>query len=454
MTAILPYGSRDAAPLVHLAAHGIAADVSLSRNSRYDLRLAAEFDEVSARLVGTTRTGEIVDLGELSVPPGSAGASRFPLAVRSRAPIEHVYLEIAGGGLRLRVEAPPPPRRRVFGPLSLRIAAGSAGVVCVVAGALLAVAVPQAPTLVTPGFAVAGEVARLGYATHGFGTASFRATSEDGRPLGAGVLNEASGEIAVAIPRSSAHRRVKVALRVRGPLRDVSRTVSFAVVAPPSRIAPALSLARIAAFSVRRDRDGANGGILASYLAVADRGVLTVSDDHGRALARAPFSHTGTQRLALPAGSDAGALVARLDVRRDGTAATASMVLPAAPVPAAIAPLAAPDDGPAVNEAPASVDDPGTTATSSGGDPIAIVGKAVAGRPFTVAIRTAATAMRLRLEDDAANAVAETAVRPGARSVSLVAPASTVARTYYLTCSYSNGTSQEAIVRSVRVAPR
>ncbi len=452
-TAIQPYRGGDSAPLVRLATAGVAAEIRLDGCERYELRMASEHEDVTARLVATLRGGEVVELGALAIPCGSAVATRFPIVLLDRKRIEHVHFEISGSeSLRIRVEAPQPPARFRL-PVAFRATGAMLlGASVVGGGVAAAFALPQPPALAAPSRAVAGETARIAYATHGLGARTFAATRDDGMRLAGGNLADRRGEITFALPPSAANHRVDVELKLRGPLGAVSGTSSFAVTTPvaPTVITEPPPVARIAAFAAHRERYGGMETVLASYLAVAESGVLTISNEHGRVIARGPFAHVGTQRIALPPDAQASALTARLEVRRGASRASSSVGLPPAVLPVVPRPDEAPASANDVPEAVTPADDKAAVASSD--DPVAVLGNPVAGRPFSVSIRTASSGMRLRLEDDAGNAVADVAVPPGQRTVSLAAPESTTTRTYYLTCSYGNGNTQEVVVRSVRVS--
>lgn len=470
MNALVPAGVERDAPLVRLAAGGIAAIVRFDGIDQrhcmawYVVQLGTVSGDVRGVIIGTFVDGTSVELGRLSVTGGTISESRF--AVPQRGPrFAHVYVDLRADDLALRLEAPPlPPRRRSRALLSgaACIAAG----VLVAAGGAFALALPRTPAVAAPLYAVAGDVLHVGYALGGAGSARYAATTQDGKTLAAGALSASHGELALPLPRALAGRRIRVNVALDGPLGRAARAVAVSIVAPATTLAAAAppAPARITAFSARRERDGDGESVLASYLAVADNGTIVLNDAKGTIVGRSAFSRGGTSRIALAPGAARSPVTARLDVRRGETRAFTILTLPAN-TPAAGAKLAAvarpvertsADRAPGADEAPASADDAGEAALppSRDDDPFAVVGTPVAGRPFAVQIRRLLPNMVLRLEDDAGNAVDGPKTPESMQRVSFSAPRATAVRTYYLTCSYGRGNAQEVVVRSVRVATR
>jgi len=456
MNAIVPARPPDETKLVRFASGGVAADVRLNEDGRnrstsYALHLAAGEHAVNGRLVGVLASGDVVELGSLDVAPGSVAGSHFAVALGTGARFTGVFLEIRSSVMMLRVAAPQPVAPRKPRALYAGVVAAE-GVVAVAGGAAVTPFLPGTPLLAAPSRAVAGEIVTLPYETHGLGSARFSASLDDRTTLASGPLDAAHGEIAVAIPQSAVRKRVSVVLEQRGPFGRMERVASFLVAAPPQprTVSPA---ARVIVFSARRERGSAGESVLASYLAVGEGGTLAVSNAQGQIVVSAPFSHRGTQRLTLPDTVTLEPVLVRLSVRLGSQRATAAVDLPPA-LPLASAPIAPPKtNAVGADDLPESVDpanDPAAAATSAASEMIAVVGRPVAGRSFTVEIRAPAAAMRLRLEDDAGSAIEDVAVPDGARRVTLLAPAGG-AHTYYLTCTYGRGKAQEVVVRSVRV---
>lgn len=482
MNAIAPYRPPGGSKLVRFANDGVAADVRMGGVDRragtmwYEIRLASVWTVVSGRLIGVERDGSAVELGTMDVSAGSMSSSRIavPLPAPNR-PYTQFFLEIASDGMLLHVAAPPPvePKRRLSA-LRVGIALVALGLTAA-GGGVFASTLPDAPTIAAPSRAFAGDLVHLPYATRGMGKARYVASIENGAVIASGDLPAKRGEIALALPPSTARKNVAVSVSVAGVLGTVSKSASFAVAAPePLKFANA---ARVAALSVHRDATGGSDSILASYLAVADEGELIVSDHENNVVGRAPFQRRGTERIAIPGQFHDKPLDVRLNVRRGQTRATAMVEVQPVVDPAAVAAAAAanavPADasgaGAAPNAAAANAGAPAIspdeipeavvpaddkTTTTTGDEPFAIAGTPVAGEPLRILVKRYVSGMHLRLQDDAGLAIDEADVPSTARTISLRTPAMRAARTYYLTCSYGSGSGEEVLVRSVRVAAR
>jgi hypothetical protein len=467
--ALVPYREeRRSGSLVRYLSGGVAVDIRVSADGRkgalrYSMRLAAAKTAVAVRLYGVEANGDTADLGALDVAPFSIGRSSVPLPRSERSRYESVYLELVGDDLHLVVEAPKAPKPRSRPLLSIAVMLAASGVAAVGGGAL-AFALPQPPAFSVPSTTTAGVTVRLPYTTHGIASWSFAASLDDGSALAAGPLKGNRGEIALALPPRLANRTVTVHMRGSGIFGVLDRVASFPVTpVPPARDAIP-SIARVGAMTARRERLGEVETVLASYLAVASSGKLSLLDRSGKVVATAPFSHGGTQRLTVPSSAASSALSARLDVRLGSTVASAMVGLPAAslstPVQAptvaqasAVVPPPLVEAPPQTADAPEAVtpaDDKSTVAD----DPFVVLGTPVAGQPVRLAIRHNFPGMQLRLEDDAGTVIDEAAVASSATSVVLHAPAATTARTYYITATYGSESGQEVVVRSVRVSAR
>lgn len=459
--------SGGASKLIHFASHGIAADLRLDgvdnrrRRKWYVLRLAATKDTISGRLISVNRHGQVVELGVLNVSPFSVSSARFLLTQPSARDQESVFLEIRGPEVLMNLPAggltePEKPASR-----SIRIGAGIVALAgTAVAGGLIAALAFPGASIAAPSQATAGETVRIAYDLTGARTARYVAAAADGAVISTELLSDPHGQITFTVPMDQKNRRVTVRLDVNGMLGSTSRAQSFAVVAPT--LGTGAAGARIASFSAQRDPAFGGESVLASYLAVADGGELTVSDSRGRIVARGPFQRHGTTRMKVPREFLGQVLNLQLHVRRGTSLATASVAMPpmspavempvstqaAAPRPA---PKPTPDEGNAPPESVAMAQD---SWTRSGDDPFAVIGSPVGGAPVQVRIKRFEASMRLRLEDEEGLAIDEVAVPPRAMQVALRTPSSGIARTYYLTCSYDSGSGVEVLVRSVRVAPR
>jgi hypothetical protein len=297
----------------------------------------------------------------------------------------------------------------------------------------------------------------LPYAAGGDGFAEYSASSDDGRVLVTGNLTRRNGEIAFALPASAASHRVSVALSVRGPLGVASRTVSFPVAPAADPVAAPSAVARVTSFAARRDTGVFGDTILASYLAIGERGTIALLDAAGKVVASAPFAHVGTNRLAIPKAYQTQPMTARITVHRGATVADASVAIAPGTLPqpssspgaqASALPDASAADAP---EAVTPLD--AMSARTSGGT-IAIVGRAVAGHALRLHVAASSSPMQVELQDDTGGTLAEATIAPRVTSAVLPLPAATATTTYFVALHYARNGGEETVVRTVVAAPR
>jgi hypothetical protein len=463
-TAIEPYKGPQPKEVVRYLGGGVAVDIRLdsgrrrARAAQYAMRLAASEHAVSARLYGVERDGSSRVLGGIEVGPYSTGSAMVPLPRAERAHYKHVYVELLGQDLHLLVEAPQLGGTRPNRLLRTAVALGAV-TIAALGGAALTFVLPQTPAFAVPSSASAGTLARVPYATHGIGTWSYLARAADGSELGEGPLPRTRGEIAFALPPKVANQKVTVLVRGRSMFGVREREASFPVTPAPV-LAIAAPIARVGSLTARRERLGNVETILASYLAVGNGGQLSIVDPNGKLVARAAFTHTGTQRVTLPASVANAALNVRLDVRRGASLASAAVGLPAlaAPILSDVVPMV--DAGqtlvaaaPGPDEVPEAVT-PADDRSTAADDPFVVVGTPRAGQVLRLAIRRNFPGMQIRLEDDAGTVLDQTTVPAGASAVALRLPGALTPRTYYVNCTYGSQNGEEVVVRSVRVAAR
>ncbi|HEY0394563.1 MAG TPA: hypothetical protein VGD01_08695 [Candidatus Elarobacter sp.] len=230
----------------------------------------------------------------------------------------------------------------------------------------------------------------------------------------------------------------------------------------PSRfVAPAVHRAATAAvapasvqsFSARRDLlPGGRETVLASYLAVGERGTLALLDDAGTVITSAPFTRVGTVRLAVPKAYRALPMIAQITVHRGVTKAVSSV---------AVAPNAAPTAAPSPQPSPAA--DPAESQSAAlaashqaAGEAgvVTVERPAVAGRPLALRIVPQPSPMRIELEDAAGAVIAQRDVPAGAALASLTLPASPQRATYLLAIHYTRNGGEETVIRTIVTAPR
>ena len=224
-------------------------------------------------------------------------------------------------------------------------------------------------------------------------------------------------------------------------------------VAVAERAVPAAAVARIVSFSARRDPVAGGESILASYLAVADRGTLQLFDPSGKLIAEVPFAHVGTNRLAIPKAYRTVPLTAQITAHRGTTKAVSTVIVP----PNSLT-LPTPPAKPSADPSLAA-DVPGEGVTPidgvSGGNDgmIAVEGHAVAGQTLRLRVTAQASPMHVELEDASGAVIAESEIAAGATRALLPLPASDARATYLLALHYMRNGGEETVIRTVLAAP-
>ncbi|MDB5027800.1 MAG: hypothetical protein JWO66_1489, partial [Candidatus Eremiobacteraeota bacterium] len=223
------------------------------------------------------------------------------------------------------------------------------------------------------------------------------------------------------------------------------------VVAASAQAAPA----RVLSFSARRDDALGQESVLASYLAVGDRGTVALVNAAGTVVSTGAFSRVGTLRLPVPRAYRTLPLTARIAVHRGETKAVSNVFLPPNAVTSPHAAKSPAIDGPSTADVPAEGVTPIDSASSSGaGGVVVIEGHAVAGRPLKLRLTAQASPMRIELEDEGGAVIAETAIASGATRATIPLPAAAERATYLLALHYTRNGGEETVIRTVVAAPR
>lgn len=460
MNAIETYRPAPVAGTFRYATADVLADIRLDdvdrrlRSATYEMVVASRNGQpLRARLMGIGSGGKKArELGSIEVTPDSAGRARIVVPLPRRGgELERVYIQLDGDNLLFIGEAPAPMLRRRSGAAFGWALVGCGLLSIVGAGATLLI--PQTPAVASPASIVGGTVTHIGYATQGYGKREYRVSAADGAVLASAVLPQSRGDFSFEAPRSSARTSLHVVVRVTGPLGNREREVTLPVVAGP-KLAPAEKLARIVSLTAHRGLDAfGRDSVVISYLAVGDGGTVNLVDPGGRIVASAPLAHIGTNRLVVADGLAAQPLVARVAVRRELTRATAAVDVPPSTVVEGQPPqtaLQGAADAPSDNQAPEAV-----TPLESGGDGlVAIEGNAVAGHNLSLRVLARMRSMRVELQDDQGQSLAQSEVAAGAGRVTLPLPLAAVRKTYYLVLRYLNADNgEETVVRSLVARP-
>lgn len=267
-------------------------------------------------------------------------------------------------------------------------------------------------------------------------------------PSALGALKPAAALLALGVVAASAGA-IPLALARDGHRGEVTHaTVAAAFPRPKSFLS--VAPAGVQSFAARRDAmPGGRETVLASYLAVGERGTIALLDNEGTVIASAPFTRVGTVRLPVPPAYRTLPMTAQITVHRGATKAVSSVAVP----PNA---LATPSPSPSPSAEPAAEAVTPIDSASSGvtGGIMAIEGHAVAGRPLHLRLAAQASPVRIELEDDSGAAITETQVAAGATHASLLLPAAPERATYLIALHYTRDGGEETVIRTVVTAPQ
>ena len=208
---------------------------------------------------------------------------------------------------------------------------------------------------------------------------------------------------------------------------------------------PVAAPARVLSFSARRDFGAGGETMLASYLAVGDRGTVALLAPSGKVVASAPFVHVGTSRLAIAEAYRTTPLLAKLIIHRGTTKAIASVVVPPGFLPAFARIPVVTSPGMVTQNRPGSAQTSGI---------VGVQGPAIAGRELTVRLEAQSTPVHVELQDASGGMIAQRDVAAGTTLFTLALPPAPSAQTYYLVVRYARSSGEETVVQPVTAAPR
>lgn len=347
-------------------------------------------------------------------------------------------LEVTDGATYITVEAPAPPPPPKLWP---KIAAGSVAAAALAAGGLF-VSVPRVDAFAAPQRVLAGSSLEVPYATRGFGIAEYQLANAQGAQLAAGLVPSGAGVLRLHVPSDSHGSPYRVRLTMRGALgtaEQVASVSSLGGVAAPAPVrkktSPPAPVAAISEVAVSPNPVKAGGTIDVRYAANAISGTIWVLDSDGRAWAATPYDPSGRSSVVIPLSAAGRQLRVVVSAKRGNTHAQSTvgvLVLPS---------------GQTVDEAQAG----------SSGDNLhpqlhLSAASVASGQAIVARLSGVSGDVRVTLTN-AAGRVVEQGDGTGEAGVSISAPAVNYATTYSVVATFSDGMSEQSLVRSVIVRP-
>ncbi|HEX3465224.1 MAG TPA: hypothetical protein VHS78_14345 [Candidatus Elarobacter sp.] len=257
----------------------------------------------------------------------------------------------------------------------------------------------------------------------------------------------AGASVAGAVAWGFAHDAKPVA-----PAHAAASAVPHIVVAAP--VVPA----RVLSFSARRDSTPGGGeSVLASYLAVGDRGTIALLDSAGTIVSTGPFTRVGTLRLNVPKQYRLLPMIAQITVHRGATKAVSTVTVPplnlATPAPSP-SPSASPSSSDIASaDAPEGITPIASASSGTSAGIVAIEGRAVAGKPLHLRVTPQQNAMHMELEDESGATLTEGDIPAHATHAVIALPPSDTRATYLLALHYTDNGGEETVIRTVVATP-
>lgn len=350
-------------------------------------------------------------------------------------------LEVTDGATYITVEAPAPPPQPKRWPKW--VAAGTAGAT-LAAGALFA-SVPRVDAFAAPQRVLAGTALEVPYATRGFGTVQYQLANAQGAQLAAGLVPAGAGVLRLRVPADSHGSPYRVRLSMRGALgsdqQDASVVAlggaSIPAAAPKKKTASPAPVAAISELAVTPNPVKAGGTIDVRYAANAVSGTIWLLDNDGRAWAATPYDPSGHSSVVIPLSAAGRQLRVVVSAKRGATHAQSTVGLLVLP------------SGETADTATAET--PGQTASIH--PQLRLSASSVSSGQTIVARLTGVTGDVRVTMTNAAGKIVEQGDGTAEAGVAIGAPAVGSATTYSIVATFSDGMSEQSLVRSVVVHP-
>jgi hypothetical protein len=363
-----------------------------------------------------------------------------PVRFDTTGPYDRAIVEVFSEETRFTVDAPPPPpqKRNVY----KWIAAGLVPVLA--AGGILA-ATPRVLAVAAPAKAVAGSTIRVPFQVSGSGSVEYDFSTRDGVQIAAG-LAQRSDVLRLPIPANGAGAPYTLHVRMRNAFLASEREATIAAVGAPPPVRPRPKRAAPDAATLISDLSVApspvHAGALLSvrYATSAKSGDVWLLGLDGRTWARAPLSSSGTTQIAVPQAAGGRDMRIVLHAQRESAHAETSVgvtVLPSTQL--------AEGGKPAPTGAPAKAAAPAMTLDSQVVSP---------GDNVVVRVSGARGDVKITLMSAGGTTIEQGSVSDSDGAISISAPAVTTVTNFYVVATYTQGVSEQSIVKRLVVTPR
>ena len=369
------------------------------------------------------------------VAPYSMRDDIIPVRIDETGPFDRAIIEVSSESTYFVVEAAAPPReKRAW---ARWIALAFVSLVLAGAGELSA---PKVLALSAPAKALPGTTISVPYQTSGIGAVEYEFSTRDGLQIAAGV-GSSVGVLTLPIPAHGSGSPYILRVHKRNVLADQQMTATIAAVAirepaPAQRKGQSLPQPLIDDISVSPSPVLAGSSLTVSYATRTRSGDVSLVDQFGHTWARAEITADGLSVLHVPqnaAGRDMRVMLHARNGKLHAQSSVGVSILASTPVQ-----QPAPSPTPAAAAPSLSLD----THIVSAGDNIVVRASGVH------------SDVQITMMTSGGTTVAQGDIADSGSSIAILAPSVSTATVYYIVGAFSNGVSQQTIVRRVLVTPR
>lgn len=374
------------------------------------------------------------------IAPFSMRDDMVPVRFDTTGPYDRAIVEVFSEETRFTVDAPPPPpqKRNWYKWIA-------AGLIPVFAAGGIVAATPRVLAVAAPAKAVAGSTIRVPFQVSGNGSVEYDFSTRDGVQIAAG-LAQRSDVLHLPIPANGAGAPYTLHVRMRNAFLASERAATIAAVGAPRALKPAPKPAAPDVSTLISDLSASPSPVHAGALIAVRYATSALSGDvwllglDGRTWARAPLSPSGMTQISVPQAAAGHDMRVVLHAQRGKVHAESSVGL-----------TVLPSNEIAKNEVSARPAASVKVATPT----LALDSQVVSpGDSVVVRVSGARGDVKITLMNAAGTTIEQGSVSESDGAISISAPAVTSVTNFYVVATYTQGISEQSIVKRLVVTPR
>lgn len=375
---------------------------------------------------------------EMEVSPFSMRDDLIPIRMDVTGPFDRAIVAVSSEDKYFTVEAPPPPRQR---PNWLKWAAVAA--IPLFAGGAAQLCTPRILDVMAPQKALAGTLLQVPYQVSGIGSVEYDFRTRDGLQLSAGLASQ-SGVLNLRIPRDGAGSPYTLRLGMRNTFLRAEDIATIGAIVPVTVKAKPVSApgAVIKHLAVTPSPVLAGKSLTVRYAADATSGDIFLVDANGSTWAHSHLSLLGWTRLQVPQAAAGRDMRVVLHAQRGKEHAESSVAISVLPAETDVA-----QSVPQLRKRP-------TPRTAPAAAALGLSSQVVSpGDTVTASISGVRGDVRITLMGGNGATLAQ-GDADDTNGVTLTAPNVSIPTTFYVVATFTNGVSQQSIVKRLVVTPR